>query len=51
MSVCGYLGDGGVPVSHQQLVEALIPEEASREEGSRWYRCVQLSWPVVLVVM
>ena len=39
-SVCGYLSDGGVPVSHQQLVEALVPEEAAREEGPRWYRCV-----------
>ena len=32
----------------QQLVEALVPEEATREEGARRHSRVQLSRPVVL---
>ena len=32
----------------QQLVEALVPEEATREEGARRHSRVQRSRPVVL---
>ena len=44
----GCLGDGDVPVSHQQLVESLVPEEATGEEGARGNSRVERGRPVVL---
>ena len=29
------VGDGGLPHAHEQLVEAVVPQEAAREEGAR----------------